>query len=78
MLAARSVERFHPGVAGAGNGTPCPVLVRTDGRPVGVWALGSEAFTFGYRRALEDMRPLCEELDKLLAGVQPSAQAAVA
>jgi len=67
-------ERFEPCVKGAGNGTPCPVLLRTDGRSVGVWALGSEALTFGYRRALEDMRPLCEELNGLLASVRPSAR----
>jgi len=70
-VAAGCAERFEPGVAGPGNGTPCPVLVRTDGKHIGVWALGSEALTFGYKRALEDLRPLCEQLDTILAGVRP-------
>lgn len=69
-----SAERFEPRVQGAGNGTPCPVLMRSQGSPVAVWALGSEAFTFGYRRALGDMQPLCEELNGLLASVRPAAR----
>jgi hypothetical protein len=71
-IAAHDIELFEPGVHGPGNGVPCPILMRTDGRSVGVWALGSDALTFSSRRALESMRPLCEELDRLLATVKPS------
>jgi hypothetical protein len=71
-ITTHDIERFEPGVHGPGSGFPCPILMRTDGQSVGVWALGSEALTFSYRRALEDMRPLCEELDRLLATIKPS------
>jgi hypothetical protein len=71
-IAQHEIARFEPGVHGPGNGFPCPILMRIDGRAVGVWALGSEALTFSHRRALEDMRPLCDELDRLLASVNPS------
>jgi NADH:ubiquinone oxidoreductase subunit K len=72
-VSAQAVERFEPSVAGPGNGTPCPTLTRTDGRPIGVWALGSEALTLTYRQHLDDMDPLCEELNRLLATIQASA-----
>jgi hypothetical protein len=75
-VAAGCAEGFEPGVTGSGNRMPCPVLTRTDGRPVGVWALGSDALTFGYRRALMDMHPLCEALNGLLANIEAQAQAA--
>jgi hypothetical protein len=71
-IATHDVERFEPGVHGRRSGFPCPILMRADGRSVGVWALGSEALTFSYRRALDDMRPLCEELERLLATIRPS------
>jgi hypothetical protein len=64
-LSVREIERFEPGVKGARNGTPCPVLKRTDGRSIGVWALGREGLISGYRGYLDELRPLCEELNEL-------------
>lgn len=64
--------RFAPGVEkGAGNGTPCPMLERTDGDPVGVWALGREGWVWSYDRHLEELEPLCERLNQLLKQQQP-------
>jgi len=68
------VQRFEAGVAGPGNGIPCPQLVRAHGRPVGVFALGSESFVFGYRRALDQMKPLCEQLNALLETLRAQAE----
>lgn len=66
-LALSDIIRVEAAVQrGAGNGTPCPVLIRRKGRPVGVWALGKEGVVLRYRRYLEDLQPLCEELDQLL------------
>jgi hypothetical protein len=59
--------RFAPGVQrGTGNGTPCPMLERADGDPVGVWALGRESWAWSYDEHLEDLEPLCERLNQLL------------
>jgi hypothetical protein len=65
-LGVGEVEGFEPGVRGARNGTPCPVLKRTHGRPIGVWALGREGLISSYDRFLDELRPLCEELNELL------------
>jgi hypothetical protein len=36
-------ETFEPGIQPSfGNGTPCPMLKRRNGRAIGVWALGRE------------------------------------
>lgn len=59
--------RFVPGVQrGAGNGTPCPMLERLDGPPVGVWALGREGWIWRYDNYLEGLEPLCDRLNRLL------------
>jgi hypothetical protein len=65
---------FAPGLQGrGGNGTPCPILERRDGRPVGVWALGRRNIWFHYQRLCQEIQPLCDELNEL---VQDAAAAA--
>jgi hypothetical protein len=66
-LALAEADSFAPGVlAGGENGTPCPVLKRTHGPEVGVWALGREGLIWRYARYGDEMRPLCDELNDLL------------
>lgn len=68
--------RFATGVQkGTGNGTPCPMLERTDGEPVGVWALGREGWIWSYDKHLEELEPLCEQLNQLLRQQQPQRSA---
>ena len=66
---------FSPGVQpGYGpNGTPCPMLTRDGGRPVGVWALGREGWVWRYDRYLSELEPLCDELNAVLRRVQEGA-----
>jgi hypothetical protein len=60
--------RFAPGVEkGTGNATPCPMLERTGGDPVGVWALGREGWPWSYDEHLDELEPLCERLNQLLS-----------
>lgn len=59
-------EEFVPGVAGSGNGTPCPVLKRRQGQQVGIWALGREGFIWSFKRYSKEMQPLCDELNSVL------------
>jgi hypothetical protein len=66
---------FEPGVQGGGNGTPCPVLERTNGRPIGVWALGRDGLIASNRRFLGELRPLCEELNELLRSLSSAPSA---
>jgi hypothetical protein len=48
-LALRDATAFAPGVlAGGNNGTPCPMLQRSRGPAVGVWALGREGVIWRY------------------------------
>ncbi len=76
-LSVDEVEGFEPGVSGAGKGTPCPLLKRTHGQPIGVWGLGDEGLFTGNRDSLAALRPLCDELNELLrtltAARQPTA-----
>ncbi len=65
-LGVGEVAGFEPGVRGSRNGTPCPVLKRTHGRPIGVWALGRDGLISSYGRFLDELRPLCDELNELL------------
>lgn len=66
-----AAEVFVPGLqGGAGNGTPCPMLERRDGRPVGVWALGRRNVVFRYRRLFQEIQPLCDELNELVTALQ--------
>ncbi len=63
---------FSPGVQpSAGNGTPCPILTRSDGSTIGVWALGREGLVFNFDTHLEELRPLCDELNSLLEELYP-------
>ena len=67
-----SVVSFAPGVeAGYGNGTPCPVLTRSDGSKIGIWALGREGLVWNFGEHLEEMRPLCDELNVQLDVLYP-------
>jgi hypothetical protein len=67
--------RFVRGVEkGTGNGTPCPMLERTDGDPIGVWALGREGLPRSYDKYLGELEPLCEQLNQLLKQQQPGAR----
>ena len=44
-----SAVSFSPGVQPSyGNGTPCPILTRSDGSTIGVWALGREGLVWGF------------------------------
>jgi hypothetical protein len=62
---------FVPGLqGGAGNGTPCPMLERRHGRPVGVWALGRRNVVFRYRRLFGEIQPLCDELNEMVKTLQ--------
>lgn len=59
--------RFVPGVqSGPGNGTPCPMLERVKGAEVGVWALGIEGLIWKFDEYLEELEPLCGQLNELL------------
>ena len=63
---------FAPGVQpGAGNGTPCPILTTSDGSEIGVWALGREGLVWNFGDHLEEMRPLCDELNVQLEELYP-------
>jgi hypothetical protein len=67
----RDAESFVPGVAsGGGNGTPCPILKRKHGRPVGVWALGREGVVWRFGRYQHEMEPLCDQLNTVLRTLQ--------
>jgi hypothetical protein len=60
--------QFAPGLQGRGsNGAPCPMLERRGRRPAGVWALGQRNIWFRYARISDEIRPLCDELNKLVA-----------
>jgi hypothetical protein len=74
-LSVGEVKGFEPGVRGPRNGTPCPVLQRTHGRSIGVWALGREGLITSYSRYLEELRPLCDELNELLRSLNAARQA---
>jgi hypothetical protein len=64
-------QAFVPGLqGGAGNGTPCPMLERRDGRPVGVWALGRRNIVFRYQRLFAEIQPLCDELNELVTALR--------
>jgi hypothetical protein len=68
---------FAPGLQGrGGNGTPCPMLERRDGRAVGVWALGRRNIWFRYQRLCQEIQPLCDELNELVETLRsgPSAE----
>ena len=71
-VAGNSAVSFEPGVGGSyGNGTPCPILTSSDGSEIGVWALGREGLVWNFEEYLEEMRPLCEELNGLLEQLYP-------
>jgi hypothetical protein len=64
-------DSFAEGVAsGSGNGTPCPLLRRRHGRPVGVWALGGDGVIGRFGRYVRDLQPLCDELNAALASLK--------
>jgi hypothetical protein len=77
-VALDDAEVFGPGLQGrGGNGVPCPMLTRRDGRAVGVWALGRRNIWFRYRRLCQEIQPLCDELNALVEAVRsgpPSAE----
>jgi hypothetical protein len=77
-VAFEDAASFVPGLqGGGGNGTPCPMLKRHDGRAVGVWALGRRNIWFRYQRLCQEIQPLCDELNELvetLRSALPSAE----
>jgi hypothetical protein len=67
-VALHDVAHFVPGLQGrGGNGTPCPMLERGDRPGVGVWALGRRNIWFRYQRVCQEIQPLCDELNGLVA-----------
>jgi hypothetical protein len=70
-VALGDAERFAPGLQGrGGNGVPCPMLARRHGSAVGVWALGQRNIWFRYARMCDEIEPLCDELNALVADLQ--------
>ena len=66
---------FSPGVQpSAGNGTPCPILTRSDGSTIGVWALGREGLVFNFDTHLEELRPLCDDSIRCWRSFTPSTR----
>ena len=64
--------RFAPGLQGrGGNGAPCPMLSRDGQRDLGVWALGRRNIWFRYARISDELQPLCDELNTLVATLRP-------
>jgi hypothetical protein len=60
--------RFAPGLQGrGGNGVPCPMLERHGHGVAGVWALGQRNVWFRYSRMCDELQPLCDELNELIA-----------
>jgi hypothetical protein len=61
--------RFAPGLQGrGGNGVPCPILERQGDGVAGVWALGQRNVWFRYSRMCDELQPLCDQLNELVAG----------
>jgi hypothetical protein len=70
-VAVDDAGRFVPGLQGrGGNGTPCPLLQRRDRPAVGVWGLGRRNIWFRYQRLCQEIQPLCDELNVLVASVR--------
>jgi hypothetical protein len=68
MIPLSDATGFAGGVAaGGGNGTPCPLLRRRHGRPVGIWALGREGVVWHFGRYQYELEPLCDQLNVVLA-----------
>lgn len=63
-------EEFIAGIAGGGNGRPCPILKRRHDRAVGVWALGHEGVIWRFNRYVTEMQPVCDELNAVLRGLR--------
>lgn len=67
-IALADAVGFAPGLQGrGGNGTPCPMLECSGQRPVGVWALGRRNIWFRYQRLCQEIQPLCDQLNLLIA-----------
>jgi hypothetical protein len=71
VIATRDAIRFAAGASGAGaNSTPMPVLIRSNGGPVGVWALGKEGFIWQYEPHVHRLEPVCDDLNDTLRAAQ--------
>ena len=67
-----SAVSFAPGVQpSCGNGTPCPILTRADGSEIAIWALGREGLVWSFDDYLEELRPLCDQLNAQLERLYP-------
>jgi hypothetical protein len=67
-IAGGDAGRFAPGLQGrGGNGVPCPILERRGDGVAGVWALGRRNVWFRYARICDELQPLCDELNELVA-----------
>jgi hypothetical protein len=73
-IALADAGRFVPGLQGrGGNGVPCPLLGRRGRDAVGVWALGRRNVWFRYARMCEELAPLCDDLNELVADLRPQS-----
>ena len=71
-VALADAGRFVSGLQGrGGNGVPCPMLERHGRAAAGVWALGRRNIWFRYARISQELQPLCDELNALLATLRP-------
>jgi hypothetical protein len=70
-IALSDADGFVAGTAqGVGNGTPCPILKLKHAGGVGVWALGREGVIWNFSRYEQELHPLCDELNAVLADLK--------
>jgi hypothetical protein len=67
-IPAGDAGRFAPRLQGrGGNGVPCPMLERRGHGVAGVWALGQRNVWLRYSRMCDELQPLCDGLNELVA-----------
>jgi hypothetical protein len=65
------VRAFVPGACGWwGNGYPAPVLERTGAGRIPIFTLGREGVAWKFEEYLEQLEPVCDELNALLRVLQ--------
>jgi hypothetical protein len=71
LLEARA---FAPGIHGSiGNGYPAPGLERIGKDPIPIFCFGREGAVWKFDQYLEELQPVCDELNALLRRVQAEA-----